>query len=156
MLIIQKMFSCLWSLWRVNKLLKLWHFVSVLTYNFWISCREGAAKTLLFLAILHQGAKRTILTRVKYLTAYDLERPTELRACTKKEERTFTSYFVWIDHLGSFLQFRGDKDFCKAEKRCTSIFGGKILFFHFITILGLELMSGFLPSFFHSTNSFHE
>ena len=43
-----KMLTCVWSLCSGKKLLKLWHFVSVLTYKFWISWREGTERTLLF------------------------------------------------------------------------------------------------------------
>jgi hypothetical protein len=32
-----KMLTCVLSLWSANKLLRLCHFVSVLTYKFWIS-----------------------------------------------------------------------------------------------------------------------
>jgi hypothetical protein len=42
-----KMLTCVWSLCSANKLLRLLHFVSVLTYKFWISWRGGTARTLL-------------------------------------------------------------------------------------------------------------
>jgi len=51
------------KLCSVKKLVRLWHFDNVLTYNFWISWREGTTITLNFLAILHQGTNRAILTR---------------------------------------------------------------------------------------------
>ncbi len=56
-----KMLSCVWSLCSVKKLSRLWHFVSSLTYNFWISWREGTARTL---KIFGQKAKRAMMTRV--------------------------------------------------------------------------------------------
>ncbi len=41
-----KMLTCVWRLCSASKLLRLWHFVSVLTYKFWISWRGGTARTL--------------------------------------------------------------------------------------------------------------
>ncbi len=62
-----KMLSCVWSLCSVNKLLRLWHFVSALPYNFG-SDRENALQghSKIF-AILHRGTKRAILTKVNKL-----------------------------------------------------------------------------------------